>query len=82
MERINRSQGDAARLTTLYEAYRLAPTVTRQRMYLETMQRILPNVGRKLYIDKDTTGVLPLLSLDALPISRGPGTAQNTGGGQ
>ncbi len=51
-------------------------------MYLETMQRILPNVGRKLYVDKDTTGVLPLLSLDALPISRGAGTAQNPGGVQ
>ena len=82
LDRVNRSQGDAVRFTTLYDAYRRAPNVTRQRMYLETMQRILPNVGRKLYVDKDTTGVLPLLSLDALPISRGAGTAQSTGGGQ
>ena len=44
------------RFTALYDAYRRAPNVTRQRMYLETMQRILPNVGRKLYVDKDTTG--------------------------
>ncbi len=70
------------RFTAVYDAYRRAPNVTRQRMYLETMQRILPNVGRTLYIDKDTTGVLTLLSLDALPISRGAGTAQNAGGGQ
>jgi membrane protease subunit HflK len=82
LDRVNRSQGDAVRFTTLYDAYRLAPDVTRQRMYLETMQRILPNVGRKLYVDKDTTGVLPLLSLDNLPITSGAGTAQNTGGGQ
>ena len=82
LDRVNRSQGDAVRFTTLYDAYRRAPDVTRRRMYLETMQRILPNVGRKLYVDKDTTGVLPLLSLDALPISSRAGTAQNTGGGQ
>ncbi len=82
LDRVNRSQGDAVRFTTLYDAYRRAPEVTRRRMYLETMQRILPNVGRKLYVDKDTTGVLPVLSLDALPISSGAGTAQNTGGVQ
>ena len=82
VDRVNRSQGDAMRFTAVYDAYRRAPNVTRQRMYLETMQRILPNVGRKLYVDKDTTGVLPLLSLDSLPISRGAGTAQNAGGGQ
>jgi len=29
------------------------------------MQRILQKVGRKLFVDKDTTGVLPLLSLDS-----------------
>ena len=82
LDRVNRSEGDSTRFTALYDAYRRAPNVTRQRMYLETMQRILPNVGRKLYVDKDTTGVLPLLSLDNLPISRGTGTAQNPGGGQ
>jgi membrane protease subunit HflK len=82
LDRVNRSQGDALRFTAIYDAYRRAPDVTRRRMYLETMQRILPNVGRKLYVDKDTTGVLPLLSLDNLPITSGAGTAQNTGGGQ
>ena len=64
IDRINRSEGEALRFTTVYDAYRLAPDVTRRRLYLETMQRILPMVGRKLYVDKDTTGVLPLLSLD------------------
>ena len=64
LERVNRAQGDALRFTAIHDAYRLAPQVTRQRLYLETMQRILPRVGRKLYVDADTTGVLPLLSLD------------------
>ena len=80
LERVNRSQGDALRFTSIYDAYRLAPEVTRQRMYLETMQRILPRVGRKLYVDKDTGGVVPLLSLDG-PLM-GTATAPRTGGDQ
>jgi len=64
LDRINRAEGDAARFTAVHSEYRLAPEVTRKRLYLETMQRILPKVGRKLYVDENTTGVLPLLSLD------------------
>ena len=64
LERVNRAEGDAVRFSAIYDEYRLAPQVTRQRLYLETMQRILPRVGRKLYVDSDATGVLPLLSLD------------------
>ena len=66
LDRVNRSQGDAARFNTIYEAYRLAPEVTRRRLYLETMQRVLPKVGGKVFLAEDATGVLPLLSLDAL----------------
>ena len=82
VDRVNRSQGDSMRFTALYDAYRRSPDVTRRRMYLETMQRILPNVGRKLYVDKDTTGVLPLLSLDGSAIGGGTRPVQSTGGGQ
>ena len=78
LERVNRSQGDALRFTAVYDAYRRAPDVTRRRMYLETMQRILPRVGRKLYVDKGTGGVVPLLSLDGPLV--GTATAQRTGG--
>ena len=67
LDRVNRSEGDAVRFTAIHDEYRRAPEVTRRRLYLETMQRILPQVGRKLYVDKDTTGVLPLLSLDGVP---------------
>ena len=64
LERVNRAEGDAVRFTAIHDEYRQAPQVTRQRLYLETMQRILPRVGRKLYVDSETPGVLPLLSLD------------------
>jgi membrane protease subunit HflK len=64
LDRINRAEGNAVRFSAVYEAYRRAPDVTRRRLYLETMQRVLPAVGRKLYVDKNSTGILPLLSLD------------------
>ena len=85
LDRINRAEGNAVRFAAAYEAYRQAPEVTRRRLYLETMQRILPRVGRKLFVAEDTTGVLPLLSLDGVsprqalaPVPAAP----VTGGGQ
>ena len=63
-DRVNRSQGDAARFDALLDAYLDAPEVTRRRIYLETMQRILPGVQRTIVLDEDLTGLLPLLSLD------------------
>ena len=66
LDRVNRSQGDAARFKAMEEAYRLAPDVTRQRIYLETMQRVLPRVGGKVFLDKNAQGILPLLPLNAL----------------
>ena len=70
LDRINRAEGDATRFIAIHNEYRRAPEVTRRRLYLETMQRILPKIGRKLYIDKDATGVLPLLSLDNIGVQR------------
>jgi len=64
VDRVNRSEGDAARFRVLHAAYRKAPQVTRQRMYLETMQKILPKYGGKLILDSDADGVLPLLPMD------------------
>ena len=66
LNRVNRAEGDAARFNSLYEAYRKAPEVTRRRMYLETMQKVLPKVGGKLLLDENADGVMPLLPLDAL----------------
>ena len=64
LDRVNRAKGDAARFKAYYNAYRQAPDVTRRRIYLETMGRILPNVKRTVVVDNDVRGVLPLLNLD------------------
>ena len=66
LDRVNRSEGDASRFISIYEEYRNAPDVTRQRLYLETMQQLLPQLGSKLFLDEDAEGVLPLLPLDTL----------------
>jgi membrane protease subunit HflK len=66
LERVNRATGDATRFEQQWEAYRQSPDVTRRRLYLETMGRILPKVGGKVVIDKNAKGVVPLLPLDRL----------------
>jgi membrane protease subunit HflK len=64
VDRINRAEGEAAAFTSVLEAYRRSPEVTRQRIYLETMAKVLPQIKRKVIVDKDMKGLLPLLSLD------------------
>ena len=85
LDRVNRAEGEAARFAAVEAAYRQAPEVTRQRMYLETMQQILPQVGHKVFVAEGTTGVLPLLSLDRgarAATAALTNTTQQTGGGQ
>ena len=61
-ERVLRAQGDADRFTSLFSEYRKAPKVTRDRLYLEALERILPRVN-KVVISDPTGQVMPLLSL-------------------
>ena len=65
VSRVNAAQGDASRFKALYESYRRAPAVTRKRLYLETMQKVLPRFGGKLLLDSSADGVLPLIPLDS-----------------
>ena len=64
VERVNLAEGDANRFIAMYEEYRKAPVVTRQRLYLETMATLMPRAGRKLVLDERARGVLPLLNLE------------------
>jgi len=63
LDRVNRSRGDAAAFDEVLAAYKRAPEVTRRRIYLETMQAVYPGLERKLIIDGEMSGVLPLLDL-------------------
>jgi len=63
IDRTNRAKGDASLFDQLLQAYRRAPDVTRRRMYLETMAKIYPKIGKKVLLDDGLEGVLPLMSL-------------------
>ncbi len=63
VNRINRAQGDAERFTKMHAQYRNAKTITKKRIYLETMQKVLPKVEKVYIIDEDMQGLLPLLDI-------------------
>lgn len=63
LERINRAQGDAKRFDLTLAAYKIAPEVTRQRLYLEMMEQLYPQFREKWLIDDSQKGLLPFLDL-------------------
>ena len=62
-ERINDAMGQTTRFLDILKEYENAPEVTRQRMYLETMQKVLPKVEQIYVMDEGQQGPLPLLNL-------------------
>lgn len=64
LERVNNARGEAARFTAQFDEYRKAKEVTRQRLYLETLNVVLSKVGRKLITDDKVSGILPLFQFD------------------
>ena len=65
LKRINEAEGDVARFSALLAEYSKAPEVTRRRIYIETLQEVLPQLRSKIIVDEQTSGILPLLNLDA-----------------
>jgi membrane protease subunit HflK len=63
--------GQASRFSQIYEQYKKAPDITRERMYLETMERILGGTDKTI-IDtgQASPGVVPYLPLSSLPQDR------------
>jgi len=62
--RVKRSEGDAAKFTTVLKEYRKAKSITEKRLYLETMQKVLPGIEKFIVPDKDSGGILNLLNLN------------------
>jgi membrane protease subunit HflK len=77
------ARGQTSRFIQIYEQYKAAPQVTRQRMYLETMERLFGGT-EKIIIDPGSgqagTGVVPVLPLNEL-MRRGVGTGTSSGTG-
>jgi membrane protease subunit HflK len=65
LKRINEAEGDVARFNAVLAEYLKAPEVTRRRIYLETLQTVMPGLRSKVIVDDRVRGLLPLLNLDA-----------------
>lgn len=76
VDRVNRAKGDVARFNSILTEYRKAPEVTRRRIYLETMARVLPSVDSITVIDSHAgTGVLPVMQLPGQDLIKAAPTA-------
>ena len=78
IERVNNAQGDADLFKQVFSAYQKSPEVTRKRIYLETIGKVLATQQRdngeggfvveqgprKIIMDEDSKGLLPLLNLN------------------
>jgi len=64
-----RAQGDAAEFDKIYEEYRMAPEVTRRRLYYETMESVLSNTDKTIV---EADGVTPYLPLPEVNRRRPP----------
>ena len=62
-ERVNNALGETARFNALYREYIKAPEVTKRRIYLETMEEIIPKAGNKILTDESGSNLLPLLQM-------------------
>lgn len=62
--RINEAEGQVARFNAIYEEYQKYPLITKQRMFYETMEELMPNLT--VIIDNTETGVQKILPLDSL----------------
>jgi membrane protease subunit HflK len=71
-ERVRRARGDAEKFLAVLNEYLKAKDVTRKRLYLETMEQVLPGI-RKFIIDSETSeGILKLLPLEGAPFGTIP----------
>ena len=64
-EVVARAEGEASRFLAIYTEYAKAKEVTQERMYLETMEKVLADID-KIIIDKNAGGVVPYLPLPEL----------------
>ncbi len=78
---IAEATGQSQRFVKIYDEFRNAPDVTRERLYLETLEKVL-GANNKIIIDKQTSGsgVVPFLPLNEL--SRGAAQGARSGGNQ
>jgi membrane protease subunit HflK len=76
-ERVNRALGEANRFNAVLAEYRSVPDVTRSRLYLETLNQVLPRIGSVVVVQDGQLSPLPLLNLrDAQQLPQNTATRQ------
>jgi membrane protease subunit HflK len=63
IDRVRTSRGDADRFTAVYAEYKKAPNVTERRLYIETMEKILPDLQKYIVDTGEGGGLLNILNL-------------------
>ena len=63
LDKINRAKGEAERFLATLNEYKKAPEITQKRLYLETLNEVLPKVKDKYIIDPRQSSILPLLDI-------------------
>ena len=63
-EVVAKAEGEASRFLAIYNEYKVAKQVTQERMYLETMEKVLPGIEKVIIPDKDSGNMLNLLNLN------------------
>lgn len=63
-ERVNRADGESMRFSAVLHEYQQAPRVTRSRLYLETLNEVLPRIGQILVVQDGQVGPFPLLDVN------------------
>jgi len=64
LARVNEAQGDATKFLETWGAYKEAKDVTRRRLYLETLEEVIPQAGKIYVFEPGANSVLPLLRLN------------------
>jgi membrane protease subunit HflK len=81
-ERVNRAKGDVARFNSVYDEYRRAPDVTRQRLYYEMVEEVFKNEEGMTIVDRNLKNFLPMLNVGSSGAAGGGNTAQGAQGGR
>ena len=62
--KLSEAQGEISALLAKYESYKLSPEPTKQRLYIEMMEKVLQKAGPKVILDSGIGNPLPLLNLN------------------
>ena len=62
--RVKRAEGDATKFTSILKEYKKAKSITEKRLYLETMEKVLPGIDKIIIPDKESGNMLNLLNLN------------------